>query len=312
MYSAEQLQKGLKNPTIAKNHISNKIWATLSDASRTILGRRDAPIPERDWDNLLLLDACRYDLFEKYNNLPGELERYYSVASNTAEYVRRTFDGKRYPDIVCVTSTPKYFKPNVEDSFHDIIHVWEDDWDEEYRTVLPEVMNKRVIKVSEEYPNKRILAHYIPPHQPFIGETGQQMPHQVQFSGDVITQDMDAPNTWQALKSGKYSKERVWKAYRENLELTLPEIKEILGKLQGKTVVTSDHGNAFGGLSEFGLVGHPANRHIKSLIEVPWLVYQNGGRKNIEIGGKAEDMSDEVGIDEDTVKERLGDLGYLE
>jgi hypothetical protein len=312
MYSAEQLQKGLKNPSLAKNHIFNKIWGGISVASRMTLGRRDAPIPERDWDNLLLLDACRYDLFEQYSDLPGELEQYYSVASNTAEYVRRTFKGEHYSDIVCVTSTPKYYKPNVEDSFHDIIHVWKDDWDEDYRTVLPEVMNRRVLEVSNRYPNKRILAHYIPPHQPFIGETGQQMPHQVQFSGDVITQDMDEPNVWQALRSGKYSKGRVWKAYRENLELTLPAIEEILDDLQGKTVVTSDHGNVFGRLTEFGIIGHPANRHIKPLIEVPWLIYQNGDRKDIEMGGAVETLNDEDDLEDDTVEERLSDLGYLD
>jgi hypothetical protein len=156
------------------------------------LGRTDAPIPERDWDNLLLLDACRYDLFEECNTLSGDLSRYYSIASNTAEYVVKTYRGREYPEIVCVKSTPKYYKPNVESSFHDIIHVWEDDWNEKYRTVLPKTMNGRVLEAVDKYPNKRILAHYIPPHQPFIGPTGQQLPHQVQISDDVIQHDMDA------------------------------------------------------------------------------------------------------------------------
>jgi len=302
MYDLGQMKTGLLNPNEA-------IWELHSKLSRLMFNRNDEPIPERDWDNLLLLDACRYDIFEDANTLSGDLEKYYSVASNTAEYVRETFKGQEYPEIVCVTATPKYYKPNVEDSFHDVIHVWKDDWDEEYGTVLPEVMNERVLEVTEKYPNKRILAHYIPPHQPFIGETGQSIPHGGKFSGGVREFDIDNPNMWDALRENKYDKNKVWKAYKENLEITLPAINKILEKLQGKTVVTSDHGNVFGDVSEFNIIGHPSRRHIKPLIEVPWLVNQNEGRKIIErghIGDTSEDM------DDTEVQERLTDLGYLE
>lgn len=268
-----------------------------------------SPIPDRDWDNLLLLDACRYDLFEECNILPGELEPYYSIASSTSEYVVKTFQGKTFPEIVCVTSTPKYYNPNVEDSFHDIVHVWKDDWEEEHRLVLPEVMNERVFEACEEYPNKRILAHYIPPHQPFIGPTGKQMPHQVQFSGDVIKMDMEQPNVWESIRTGVYEWERVWQAYKENLEGALPAIADVMDELQGKTVVTSDHGNVFGRVREFGVIGHPGKRHVKPLIQVPWLVYQNGDRRTITAGEAGRRSSD---VDEQTVEERLSDLGYVD
>lgn len=184
MYNINQIIKGIRNPLTARKVIArNHFWPAFNNLSRTVFARSDPLIPERDWDNLLLLDACRFDLFQQCSTLPGELENYYSVASNTAEYIRKTYQNERYPSIVCVTSTPKYYKPNVEDSFHDIIHVWKDDWSEKYGTVLPEVMNERILEVTEKYPHKRILAHYIPPHQPFIGETGQKIPHGGRFSG---------------------------------------------------------------------------------------------------------------------------------
>lgn len=308
MYSLSQLQKGIANPSLAKRELTKQAWKVHSTVTRRLLGREDPLIPERDWDNLLLLDACRYDLFEKHSDLPGELKEYYSVASNTAEYVQKTFKNEYFGDIVCVTSTPKYYKPNVEDSFHDIIHVWKDDWDEDYRTVLPEVMNKRVLEAHRKYPQKRVLAHYIPPHQPFIGETGQQLPHEVQFSGEVIQMDKEKPNVWEALRQGAYTRERVWQAYSENLQLTLPAIKEILEKLPGKTVVTSDHGNVFGQFSEFGVIGHPPYRHIQPLIKVPWLVYQNGERKEIVA---EEGETARANTDSSVVKDRLSDLGYV-
>ena len=69
--------------------------------------------------------------------------------------------------------------------------MWRDKWDEENRTVLPEDMSESVLEASKKYPNKRILAHYIPPHVPLIGETGKEIPHQVVFSKDVIRMDTD-------------------------------------------------------------------------------------------------------------------------
>jgi hypothetical protein len=302
MYDFGQIKKGLLNP----NEVA---WELHSKSSRLIFNRNDEPIPERDWDNLILLDACRYDLFEDVNTLSGNLEKYYSVASSTAEYVWKTFNREEYPEIVCVTATPKYYKPtNVEDSFHDLIHVWKDDWDEEYGTVLPEVMNERVLEVTKKYPNKRILAHYIPPHQPFIGETGQSIPHGGTFSG-IRKYDIDSPNIFDALRENKHDKDKVWKAYKENLEITLPAINKILEKLRGKTVVTSDHGNVFDDVCGFDLIGHPGRRHIKPLIEVPWLVNQNGNRKTIERGHTTDTSED---MDDTVVQERLSDLGYLE
>jgi len=52
-------------------------------------------------------------------------------------------------------------------------------------------------------------------------------------------------------------------AYESNLELVLKNIP----KLEGKTVISSDHGNLFG---EHGQYGHPPNKNYKELIEVPY------------------------------------------
>lgn len=310
MYSTSQLLRGLTNPKLAKNKAIEHCWKLYSTGSRTAFRRIDPPITEMDWDNLLLLDACRHDLFEDVNMIPGDLHPRYSIASNTAEYVRKTFRGRRFGDMVCVTATPKYIKPNVEDSFHQVIHVWQDDWDDEHRTVLPGVMNQRVIEAHDQYPNKRILAHYNQPHVPFIGETGQKLPHKIVKSGGIIEQGDGEPILWEAVKDRTYDRDTVWKAYRENLDLTLRSIREdnLIQQLDGKTVITSDHGNAFGTLRELGVVGHPPYRHINSLIKVPWLELPSNRRKNLKQGniGSRTDTEDSV------VNQRLADLGYVQ
>jgi len=275
----------------------------------------DPPITERDWDNLIILDACRYDLFEEWSELPGELTRSYSVASATGKFVKRTFKRDTFADIVCVTANPRYYDVLDEDKFHDIYHLWKDHWDDDIRMVPPEVVNEAVLEAYERYPNKRILAHYIPPHLPFIGETGREITHRVQIGGGLVREENweQKPNFWEKVATGEIEIDRAWQAYRENLEFVLPVIDDLLADLQGKTVVTSDHGNAFGERG-FGslyrpVYGHPPYKHIRATIEVPWHVFNNGERREIITG----EVADSSGyIDEKVVKERLSDLGYVE
>jgi hypothetical protein len=217
--------------------------------------------------------------------------------------------------MVCVTANPRYYDVLDGDTFHDIIHLWQDEWDEEIRMVPAEVVNEAVLEAQEKYPNKRILAHYIPPHLPFISETGQQIPHRISIGGDLVQEENweEKPHFWNAVASGDVDVDMAWKAYRENLEIVLPTIEDLVGELRGKTVVTSDHGNAFGesGLGSLyrPVYGHPPYKHIRETIEVPWLVSHNGERKRIvadQLHGQSDDVSDDV------VMERLSDLGYRE
>ncbi|MXR19074.1 hypothetical protein [Halobacterium bonnevillei] len=310
MYSLDQIARGIKQPSRLKQEAHRRGWDVYNYSVRKFLYPEQETVVERDWDNLILLDACRYDLFEETSTLPGTLEKYYSLASTTGRFVDRTFTDE-YPDIVMITATPKYTEWERSDRFFDVVQVWKTDWNEELRTVHPADMTEAVREAVERYPNKRIFAHYIPPHAPFIGETGEELEYEVVFSKDedIISADTHLPNLWEAVKMDEMDAERVWEAYKENLEIALPHVESLLHELQGKTVVTADHGNAFG---EMGVYGHPPERHIPELVKVPWLEYQNGDRKHIESG----DMTEEgEGSTEDDgngqmLKERLADLGY--
>jgi len=306
----EKIAKGARHPRLAARYVNKQttraFWKSHSSVTRSIYDRKDPKITERDFDNLLLLDACRYDLFEKSNSLPGELDRYYSVASRTSEFIKKTFkiENENFPEIVCVTATPKYHEQNATDCFHEMINVWEDGWDSDLNTVPPDVMNKRVREVYQKYPNKRILAHYIQPHIPFIGELGNKIQSDFKFSN--VMGEKEVPHVWKRLRSGDLDPDLVWQAYQENHEIITSEIKPMLHELEGKNVVTSDHGNAFG---TWGVYGHPAERHLKELIEVPWLEYENGKRKEIKKGSLSSERSD---VDNEIVTDRLSNLGYVD
>jgi len=61
------------------------------------------------------------------------------------------------------------------------------------------------------------------------------------------------------------------KAYEDNLKLVLEEVKKLVKNLEGKIVVTSNHGECFG---EKFIIEHPTGIYIKELVEVPWLIVE--------------------------------------
>jgi len=67
------------------------------------------------------------------------------------------------------------------------------------------------------------------------------------------------------------TRETLEEYYEENLRLAMEQVVELVQELEGKVVVTSDHGEAFG---EQGVWEHHIETHIPALVEVPWLEVQ--------------------------------------
>lgn len=133
-------------------------------------------VMERDWDYLIVLDACRYDYFsEIYKDyFIGELEKGISLGRYTLEWWKNSFKHK-YDDVIYVSANP-YINSKIEikglnaqNYFHRIIDVWEDGWNDDLGTVPPSEVNKSVIENMEKYPHKRMIIHYLQPHEPYLG-----------------------------------------------------------------------------------------------------------------------------------------------
>jgi hypothetical protein len=270
-----------------------------------------------DWDNLLILDACRYDLFAEVFevvNLPGTLQKRLSVDSATPGFLERTFGEGTYHDTVYVTANPYVHLLIDEGTFHEVINVWEDDWDDEYDTVFPDQLAERALSVAERYPDKRLIVHFIQPHYPFVGDIG------LEKSGDFTIREHAKGNEaaiaesltpFERLERGELDYDTVWKAYRSNLELPIPAVRRLVSDFHGKTAVTSDHGNALGERASpfpIRVYGHPLGITIPALTEVPWLEYQQGERKTL----KSEPPNTESSDVDTATQERLRMLGYTE
>ncbi|WP_336343283.1 hypothetical protein [Halalkalicoccus ordinarius] len=316
--------------SVAKDNWNNQDWwrdEAVPFAKRTALsgtlkpyysafGPNGTDYMSEDWDNLLILDACRFDMFNEYNWIDGDLKKMISVGSSTPEFLQRTFKGKQYHDTVYVTSNPQVTLRLDSDVFYETVNVWESEWDDDLGTVRPEPVTQAAIDAQKQYPNKRLIVHYMQPHYPFIGDIGQnELEGHAGFElskrlANNETADRDHKTIWDMVQSGEVPKSIVWDAYVENLEIVLDAIQPGLETLQGKTVITSDHGNLIGETAtpfNLEMYGHPTGIHAKELVTVPWLSIDCSSRKKIT----HDDPESQIdSVNEEEIHDRLADLGY--
>ncbi|MFA1610800.1 hypothetical protein [Halobellus rubicundus] len=243
-------------------------------------------------------------MFEELNTISGDLQAVYSMGSTTGEFLTKNFSTGTYPGTVYISANPHIQTHNIGQRFHASVRLWEEEWDEKLRTVPPKRVVQRAKNIEKIYPNKRLIIHFIQPHYPFIGKTGQKIRHSSMTGNGIIKNERSYSSIWDRLESNEISQDQVRKAYRENLQLTLPHVQNLSKSLKGKTVVTSDHGNALG---EWGIYGHPGSTYIPPLVKVPWLVITDAVRKEIV----EETMSDgHKQTSSKKTEERLEALGY--
>lgn len=268
-------------------------------------GHEGFDIMTEDWDTALILDGCRADMFsDLYEGVEGEYSIRQSPGSESRQFIKRSFQGRSFHDTVYVTANP--FISEIDDeTFHAVVDLLKEEWDEELATVPPERATKRAITAHKKYPNKRILVHYIQPHYPFLGPTAQHFP-QAELLREFTP---SSPNPWLGLVwHPKLELSTVLKAYRENAEIVFNAIQPLLKEVTGKIVVTSDHGNLEGERTwpiPIRTYGHPENVYHDNLVSVPWYEIQSEGRR--EIISEAPIQSSEK---EGNIQDPLVALGY--
>ena len=151
---------------------------------------------ESDWDYCLVLDSCRYDVFEDVYDeyLAGSLEKRESVGSSTPEWAYRTFTDSH--DIAYFSGNPfinslgiplselKWgascdYDWTATEHISDVYDIWKEEWDDDLGTVPPEGLTAafdRHREATEEA--ERTVLHYMQPHAPYLsrgqgGKLGQ-------------------------------------------------------------------------------------------------------------------------------------------
>lgn len=310
MYSPEQLLRGIRSPHQALRELNKLFWTR---GYRRDYNPDGVDFVEEDWDNLLILDGCRYDAFEERlpeYDLEGDLQRRTSRGSATWEFLRGNFHGKRLDDVVYVTaSTILYqgsvFRDDIEVELHDVVDVWTSGIEYGEDGTPPWNVAQQARTANEEYPNKRLVIHFVQPHAPYLGELGREEfpdfrpnPLSERFRGLIDTPE-----------------ETLRAVYRENLALVLEEVEDLVPELTGKTVITADHGMLLGEREKpfpIKSFGHPGNIYVDKMVTVPWFVIEGERRKRI-VAGSAGDEYAKKRTDQldEKARDHLEQMGYL-
>ena len=307
MYNLNHLRLGIRHPNLACREFNRQYYRLFS---REGYNEKGIKIIDEDWDVLLILDACRSDMFRRCCEIKGELSTKISRGSNTKEFLLGNFSEETLLDTVYTTANPQFHKHNshINAEFYRTYNIWNSDlWDENIGTVHPSNVTDVAGQKIEEHPNKRHIVHYLQPHYPFIDTQLEDI------GRDILEPESEYSDIWGLQMEGKINipKERINRAYYKNLELALDAVEDLIADISGKIVVTSDHGNIVGERSRPIPIkewGHPSGIYIPELVEVPWLVVEKGERPEIRAGEGTQVQED---VNSEVVEKRLKDLGYV-
>lgn len=305
-YTISNLLRALRNPSKiireAERIYNEKVLESRYDG---------IDVMEQDWDNLIILDACRADTFAEYNEIDGEFKTVVSKSNESKEFMQKNFNNKELYDTIYITANP--FVERLSENTFFKIHYSSlfDEWDDSINTIPPNAVVEATLEMNERFPEKRIMSHFMQPHAPYIGPTGEELYEQYEFGvfnpNVKDTSDFDIPNANipQAVRDGPIEEHELKQAYEENVQIVLEHAETLVERLDGKSVITADHGEMLG---ERVLVtkgyGH-GHFHTPALREVPWLTVGSDTRREIT-------AEEPQGFDElDDRDSRLEALGYM-
>lgn len=324
-----KIEKAINNPRLVLNKlkISDIIDYLSTPVMKSIFEARygdGVDVMSRDWDNLIIIDACRYDTFEKFGSIEGDLNSIVSRGSGSDEYIENNFMGRQFYDTVYVTANAKSYT-HLHDSnvFHNIYYTFDseinatnENW---LQSIRPEVVRDAAISEVNKKPNKRFIIHFMQPHPPFLGQKATRLRehvrnHNVRFEqwDNVNTKSSQTDvirNLVTAASHGYISNEDLYTVYVENLHIVLEKVKDIINEVEGKSVVTSDHGELLGLSNNLSSqkFGHGREIYTKDLRIVPWFEPKFGNRREITVDPPKNSQSP---IDDNAVHEQLRALGY--
>jgi len=296
--------RGLRDPSAALVEL-NRLYHRRR--SGPIYNRGGVDVFEEDWDNLIILDACRFDYYAETSELDGPLDSRTSRGSASDEFVRGNFRNRELHDVVYVTGNRWLLQ--LYDDIGCELHGYRDierditvdrasDVDDDVGYVPhPETALETAIEAAEEFPRQRLVVHLMQPHKPYLG------PERTQFRYDGGLRS--------TMAASPADDETLRKAYRDTLEITLDALESRLDAFDGRTVITADHGELLGErLAPIPVqwYGHPGGIYVPELVEVPWHVVTAGPRRHTTADPPV-GMAD---VDDEDVTESLRALGYVQ
>lgn len=229
-------------------------------------------IHQRQYDLLIILDACRYDVFsEVYGEfLFGTLRKVEAAAGDTIHWCKKVW--REWYDVTYFSANPiinsrlPVAQFEAAKHFRRIVDVWNAGWDHTLGTVPPERVN-----VLYRPTGSIDIVHYMQPHGPWIGETPLSLtkPAERRVPGGLVWPDAEVIRD--NLISGSVSDEYLRHAYRDNLRLVLSAVRRVIrdsGRL--RVIVSTDHGELLGEHDRY--LHHQKYLRYPEVSEIPWFM----------------------------------------
>lgn len=314
----QKIQKGINNPYEAYSYIKNNasiskeiqqvgyyygipFWLSKAYHRRLKSSSNPVSIWDRDWDLLIVLDACRADMMRecisKYQFL-NSMETIWSVGGHSKEWLENTF--KSVPsDLIRETAyvTGNHYADTVKDL---PFAIFEDLRTTGLQDELPcppaHVVTDSAISIARESEFDRLIVHYMQPHKPFISRGEERT--DIQMKKWSIGWEL-----YQNYISGEISRDELWRGFVNNLQYVLDEVGLLLENIDApRTILTSDHGNAFG---EDLLWDHEIGIQHPSIRRVPWIETTASDENTVTPNEYRSSIKD------NKVEKRLEQLGYM-
>lgn len=236
---------------------------------------------------LLVLDACNWrilaSLKPKWN-----VKVVRSRGSHTHEWLQRSFQ-RPLKEVLYISSNPHtYVLKDIRMKFKHIVDLYFLCWNDALQTVHPRAVNlfaKEKVIAGE----KKLIAHYLQPHAPFIGDTWLNL-HSHDFRGD-----MKELKIYDLARRSSEARKEFARAYINNLILVTNYVELLAESVRAidsgfNIVVSADHSEVVRGvycptrgfrkriwlwipwaLGIHRFVGHESRSSIEQLYEVPWV-----------------------------------------
>ena len=189
--------------------------------------------------------------------------------------------------------------------FFKIIDAWDIGWSEKLGTVHPKMINRLFVKEYLNHPDKRFILHYLQPHNPYItmggksaygvsmektkaAKTHLSLIDNRQLSilkwylrkrifGDEIVWKIrkmlgKPPDSCETVAFYEGGRNAIKKVYMNEIKLVLEHVKMLIDSINGKWLITADHGERLG--ERHGWYGHIGPRD-KWVTEVPFFYIEN-------------------------------------
>lgn len=373
----DMLYRGISNPWEAFRYVMS--WDPVQHQYRTFLHtiyelyrrRRDMRLQKELIDEttqqdefvIVMLDACRFDYFSRVypEYFEGDVQVAWASGNNTPNYFANTWTDDY--ELTYVSASPwasdlaweskTIEEPLVSASNHgyrpsrhlsDVKHIWLSRWDVTQFTVPPEETTEAAMNRAATSDRTRMIAHYLQPHRPYIGDPGiSPWSESVEMNdvdddpggvdlGELFEErseitleeiyrydlgfeefaryDLEFPrlDIQKSIEEGDLTLEGYRDAYEANLRRALGSIAELAAYVDCPVYITADHGEFLGETNRFlhANFTHPLLRMVPYLEVTESLAteFEEHSPTSVETGL-------EETADASNVEERLKQLGYL-